>query len=125
MTGAFRKTPGDGIRSFVLYPASSACWARLPDAGLQRMAVGLRCIWNPTMSFLMRAFLGARNATMSCRIRRFAAGWEGMFEQLDSGFGTWEAVLAEIEDESLNRFYRLCKRFNREYERLPEAITEC
>lgn len=46
-------------------------------------------------------------------IQRFEAGWEGMLEQLDVHFKTWEEVLAEIEDEGLDRFYDLCKRFGR------------
>jgi len=44
-------------------------------------------------------------------IERFEAGWETVLEQLGVEFETWEDVLNEIADESLVRFYGLCKRF--------------
>lgn len=45
-------------------------------------------------------------------IVQFEAGWEEMFERLQGYFVTWEEVLDEIGDESLMRFYKLCKKFN-------------
>jgi hypothetical protein len=46
-------------------------------------------------------------------IGQFEAGWEEMFVQIAIHFETWEKVLDEIGDSELNRFYELCKHFNR------------
>jgi hypothetical protein len=42
---------------------------------------------------------------------RFQKGWHEKLARLAVHFFTWEAVLAEIGDEDLLRFYDLCKRF--------------
>jgi hypothetical protein len=46
-------------------------------------------------------------------ITQFEAGWEEMLAQIAIQFETWEKVLDEIGDGELNRFYELCKKFNR------------
>ena len=46
-------------------------------------------------------------------ITRFADGWRHVLDSLEIGFHTWEEVLAEIGNDDLDRFYRLCERFNR------------
>ena len=46
-------------------------------------------------------------------ITLFAAGWRGVVKNLQFWFVSWEEVLAEIGCQDLNRFYELCKRFNR------------
>ena len=46
-------------------------------------------------------------------ITRFAAGWRDVLKNLQIWFVPWEEVLAEIGCDDLDRFYELCKRFNR------------
>lgn len=43
---------------------------------------------------------------------QFEYRWKEMFEQVEVHFRTWEDVLAEIGDESLWEFYKLCRKFN-------------
>jgi hypothetical protein len=43
---------------------------------------------------------------------RFETDWEEMLETIQLRFVTWEEVLAEIGEESLRQFYRLCREFN-------------
>lgn len=45
-------------------------------------------------------------------IARFEGGWMEVLDKLQVHFETWEDVLAEIGEGSLDRFYDLCKRFN-------------
>lgn len=42
----------------------------------------------------------------------FAAGWHAALDTVRLSFVTWEDVLAEIDDDPLREFYRLCLRFN-------------
>ena len=46
-------------------------------------------------------------------LERFEAGWERVLERLAVEFRTWEDLLGEIGDGELDRFYDLCKQFNR------------
>lgn len=46
-------------------------------------------------------------------ITRFEASWEEALRLVEVHFETWEKVLSNIADGQLNRFYGLCKRFNR------------
>ena len=45
-------------------------------------------------------------------IERFAVGWKDAFKSLQGHFLTWEAVLADIGNGELSRFYDRCKSFN-------------
>jgi len=42
----------------------------------------------------------------------FARGWRAALETVQLSFVTWEDSLAEIGDDQLDQFYRLCQRFN-------------
>jgi len=46
-------------------------------------------------------------------VTRFTMGWREAVKNVQIWFLTWEDVLAEIGCEDLDRFYHLCKRFNR------------
>lgn len=43
---------------------------------------------------------------------RFFGEWKSVLSRIQIQFLTWEDVLAEITNDELNQFYRLCKKFN-------------
>ena len=43
---------------------------------------------------------------------RFFAKWRDVLPQIQIQFLTWEDVLAEINNNELNRFYALCVQFD-------------